>query len=135
ERGDDDTGVGGRPREAAIAPDDAEHVRADRPGEFQSTHEVHRYVARHIAAAHGEAEHGVAGTETRAAEPFHAHGHPALAVRTRGQLRHVVSGGVCLEAAQLAKIVHRMASVAGRASHTEHEEPAAGVTHTCEAGG
>src|SRR4029077_7470627 len=59
ERRDNDTGVGGGPCEAAIAPDDAEHVRADRPGELQSAHEVHGYVARHVAAAHREDEHGV----------------------------------------------------------------------------
>src|SRR5262249_26879825 len=86
-------------------------------------HEVHRDVLLLVAASDREDQHAVLVMDPAALEPVGEAAVPTFIVDARGELADVVGGRVGLKAADLAEVVHRMASVAGAATDAEDEEP------------
>jgi len=122
-------------RRAAVLADDAVDLGADRLGELEREHEVHRDVLLAVAAAHGEDEDGVARREARDLEPLGEARVPALVVDARRELGDVVRGRVGLEAADLAEVVDGVARVTRRAAHAEDEEAPARVARRAQPDG
>ena len=81
------------------------------------------------AAADREHQHGVARADPRALQPAGEAGLPAFVVGARGQLGNIVGGRVGFEAAQLAKVVDRVAGVPGRAADAQDEQTSAAFAH------
>ena len=125
ERGNDDAFFGDLARESPVAPDDAEDVSARFGGRFERANDVDRHVLLAAAAAHREHQHAVARTDARALQPGGKAGVPAFVIGAGGQLRYVVGGRVGFKAAQFAKVVDRVAGVAGRPADAQDEQPAA----------
>ena len=69
------------------------------------------------------------GADPRAFQPARKTGLPAFVIGARREFGHVVGGGVSFKAAELAKIVHRVAGVAGRTSHAQDEQTSTALAH------
>ena len=129
---DDHAGIRDLRGIAPIASDDADNGGADAPRVLQRAHEVGADVLLDAAAAHREHEHAVFAAQPAAGQPGGEYRVPALVVRPGGELRNVVGRGVGLEAGQLPEVVDGVRAVAGTASDSEEEEPAAAASHLRE---
>ncbi len=135
ERGNDDALFGDLARESAIAPHDAENMRAGFGRRFQRADDVDRYVLLAAAAAHGEDQHAVARADARTLQPGGEAGVPTFVVGAGGELGDVVGGRVGFKAAQLAKIVDRVTGVSGRAADAQDEQAPAEFANARETRG
>jgi hypothetical protein len=84
---------------AAVAADHAADHQAARLGFLQGEEEIGADLALGVAAADLEDQHRVRGIRLAGAQPGGEDGIPALVISARGQLRHVVSRGIGLDAA------------------------------------
>src|SRR5579864_2171934 len=121
-------------RESAIAPYDAEDVSAGGGRGLQSAHDVHRDILFSIAPADGKHQHGVARADARSLQPGGEAGLPAVVIGARGKFGNVVGRSVSLKAAQLAKVVYRVAGMPCRATDAQNEQPPAECADMSQAG-
>jgi hypothetical protein len=125
ERRNHDAFFGYLPRESAVKrpiPHDAEDVSARFRRRFERANDIDRYVFLAASAAHREDQHAVARADARALQPGGEAGVPAFVIRPGGELGNVVGGRVGFKTAQLAKVVDRVAGVAGRPADAQDEQ-------------
>ena len=108
---------------AAVAPDDAEDLRADLARELEERTRFTQTFFSRLPPPTEKTSSASPLREARDLEPLAEAGVPALVVHARGQLAHVVGRRVGLEAADLPEVVDRVAGVTGRAADAEDEEP------------
>ena len=106
--GHEDAFVRDLARVAAVAADHTEDGRARLACRVDRPDEVDRHPLLDAAASDREDQHAVALVEPRSREPRREDRLPPLVVRASGQLRHVVGRRVCLDAAQLPEVAHRV---------------------------
>ncbi len=128
----DDACVGDLSGVAAIAPDDADDLRALLLCESQRLDEVGADIFFDIAAAHREDKHRVAFAQMAAGEPARVACVPAIVVDACGQFADVVGGGVALDAGDLTEIVNSVAGMAGAPADSKKEHAAVFFTGFAE---
>ncbi len=92
---------------------------------FERANDIDRNIFLAAAAADRKDQHAVARADARAFQPRGETGVPAFVVGAGGKFGNVVGGRVGFKAAQFAKIVDRVAGVAGRAADAQNEQTAA----------
>lgn len=111
--------IGERPTWSA---DDAIDRRSTVMRQLDRVDEVDGYAMLTRAAADGEDEQSIRRTQARDLQPACERALPAVVVRTRRQLGHVVGRRIALDRAQLAKVVDGMRSVTGATSDAQQEK-------------
>src|SRR5262245_3925438 len=120
----DDDGVGRASRESAVPADHADDRGADRSRHLDRGNEVGADLPVAISSAHREHEDDVGSRETTPSEPRGEHRLPALVIRPRGELSHVVCWAVGFKARDLSKVVDGMRGVRGTAPDTQEKQTA-----------
>src|SRR5579863_2905424 len=119
---------------ARFLADNTENFRATRVSKINGSHEIHRNIALNVSATNREDKNRIALAQPTYFKPSGENGIPALIVGARGQFRHVISGRIGFDAAELAEIVDRVAAISSAAADAQHEQPAATLAQGTDRG-
>ena len=108
---DDDNAIAGFLGVTAVAADYAKNAQTTFLGHADCGNDVGAHILFHIAAANRENQNCILGVGPADLQPFRKYRRPALVIGARGQLRNVVDRAVGFDAAQLAKIINRVAAI------------------------